>query len=183
MEDKEEQSAKRKKQKQKQGQFWTWVTASVLFRLILIYFPQNLNLSSRPEVSTPLTSLRRRTVSLSLLSLAENLTFTIQLLNFFTLIFLFQWPRDTGWSSHLCLPMQVSYCVFSLFLKFMLHFLNSNLTHLFMFLSAGFCRIYVPWISFVALTSWTTHSQTVFQLKLFPFSNSCSHWRFFYNVI
>lgn len=71
----------------------------------------------------------------------------------------------------------------SLFLKFMLHFLNSNLTHLFMFLSAGFCRIYVPWISFVALTPWTTHSQTVFQLKLFPFSNSCSHWRFFFNVI
>ncbi|KAK9927323.1 hypothetical protein M0R45_024511 [Rubus argutus] len=56
MEDnKEERSAKRKQQ----GRFWTWVTASVLFRLILIYFPQNLNLSSRPEVSTPLTSLRR----------------------------------------------------------------------------------------------------------------------------
>ncbi|KAG8662122.1 phosphatidylinositol glycan anchor biosynthesis class U protein isoform X1 [Manihot esculenta] len=41
------------------GGFWTWVMASVIFRLILIYFPQNLNLSSRPEVSTPLTSLRR----------------------------------------------------------------------------------------------------------------------------
>ncbi|KAL6280287.1 hypothetical protein ACE6H2_017168 [Prunus campanulata] len=57
MEVKEEQSTKRKKQKQ--GRFWTWVAASVLFRLILIYFPKNLNLSSRPEVSTPLTSLRR----------------------------------------------------------------------------------------------------------------------------
>lgn len=31
----------------------------MIFRLILIYFPNNLNLSSRPEVSTPLTSLRR----------------------------------------------------------------------------------------------------------------------------
>ncbi|XP_039040388.1 phosphatidylinositol glycan anchor biosynthesis class U protein-like isoform X1 [Hibiscus syriacus] len=39
--------------------FWKWVIASVIFRLILIYFPQNLNLSSRPEVSTPLTSFRR----------------------------------------------------------------------------------------------------------------------------
>ncbi|KAK5843981.1 uncharacterized protein LOC108480413 isoform X1 [Gossypium arboreum] len=39
--------------------FWNWVTASIIFRLILIYFPKNLNLSSRPEVSTPLTSFRR----------------------------------------------------------------------------------------------------------------------------
>ncbi|RXH95468.1 hypothetical protein DVH24_007968 [Malus domestica] len=53
----EDQSTKRKKQKH--GSFWTWLAASVLFRLVLIYFPKNLNLSSRPEVSTPLTSLRR----------------------------------------------------------------------------------------------------------------------------
>ncbi|KAK8985266.1 hypothetical protein V6N11_068533 [Hibiscus sabdariffa] len=39
--------------------FWNWVVASIIFRLILIYFPKNLNLSSRPEVSTPLTSFRR----------------------------------------------------------------------------------------------------------------------------
>ncbi|XVF67298.1 hypothetical protein PTKIN_Ptkin10aG0109900 [Pterospermum kingtungense] len=39
--------------------FWNWVVASIVFRLILIYFPKNLNLSSRPEVSTPLTSFRR----------------------------------------------------------------------------------------------------------------------------
>ncbi|CAI8609721.1 unnamed protein product [Vicia faba] len=39
--------------------FWTWVIGSVILRLILVYFPQNLNLSSRPEVSTPLTSIRR----------------------------------------------------------------------------------------------------------------------------
>ncbi|XP_024031943.1 phosphatidylinositol glycan anchor biosynthesis class U protein [Morus notabilis] len=43
----------------KEGRFWGWAFASVIFRLILIYFPNNLNLSSRPEVSTPLTSLRR----------------------------------------------------------------------------------------------------------------------------
>ncbi|RDX72070.1 Phosphatidylinositol glycan anchor biosynthesis class U protein, partial [Mucuna pruriens] len=46
--------------KKKVQWFWTWVTGSVVLRLILLYFPQNLNLSSRPEVSTPLTSLRRR---------------------------------------------------------------------------------------------------------------------------
>lgn len=45
--------------------FWRWVIASVMFRLLLVYFPRNLNLSSRPEVSTPLTGLRR-CISLSL---------------------------------------------------------------------------------------------------------------------
>ncbi|KAL2321672.1 hypothetical protein Fmac_026051 [Flemingia macrophylla] len=39
--------------------FWTWVLGSVAMRLILLYFPKNLNLSLRPEVSTPVTSLRR----------------------------------------------------------------------------------------------------------------------------
>ncbi|OVA14151.1 GPI transamidase subunit PIG-U [Macleaya cordata] len=39
--------------------FWVWVLASLFFRLVLIYFPKNLNLGSRPEVATPLTSLRR----------------------------------------------------------------------------------------------------------------------------
>lgn len=39
--------------------YWYWVSTAVIFRLILIYFPNNLNLSSRPEVATPLTSLRR----------------------------------------------------------------------------------------------------------------------------
>ncbi|OMO63462.1 GPI transamidase subunit PIG-U [Corchorus olitorius] len=36
--------------------FWSWAVASIVLRLILIYFPKNLNLASRPEVSTPLTS-------------------------------------------------------------------------------------------------------------------------------
>ncbi|XP_028767510.1 phosphatidylinositol glycan anchor biosynthesis class U protein isoform X2 [Neltuma alba] len=39
--------------------FWIWVIASLIFRLILLYFPESVNLSSRPEVSTPLTSIRR----------------------------------------------------------------------------------------------------------------------------
>ncbi|KAM6556855.1 hypothetical protein CsatB_003874 [Cannabis sativa] len=43
----------------KERSFWTWLTASLFFRLILIYFPNNLNLASRPEISTPITSLRR----------------------------------------------------------------------------------------------------------------------------
>ncbi|GLU08065.1 hypothetical protein SLE2022_249940 [Rubroshorea leprosula] len=47
------------RRKKKVASFWSWVVASIFFRLILIYFPQNFNLASRPEVSTPLTSLRR----------------------------------------------------------------------------------------------------------------------------
>ncbi|KAL8053779.1 hypothetical protein ABFX02_05G096300 [Erythranthe guttata] len=39
--------------------FWKWAIASIVLRLILSYFSKYLNLSSRPEVSTPLTSLRR----------------------------------------------------------------------------------------------------------------------------
>ncbi|XP_010278563.1 PREDICTED: phosphatidylinositol glycan anchor biosynthesis class U protein-like isoform X2 [Nelumbo nucifera] len=39
--------------------FWVWVITSLFFRLVLIYFPENLNLGFRPEVATPLTSLRR----------------------------------------------------------------------------------------------------------------------------
>ncbi|KAL8503280.1 hypothetical protein ACS0TY_022137 [Phlomoides rotata] len=39
--------------------FWKWTIAAVVFRIILSYFSKNLNLSNRPEVSTPLTSLRR----------------------------------------------------------------------------------------------------------------------------
>ncbi|RVX09122.1 hypothetical protein CK203_013890 [Vitis vinifera] len=46
--------------------FWTWALASVIFRLVLIHFSRNLNLASRPEVSTPLTSLRRCIFSLFL---------------------------------------------------------------------------------------------------------------------
>ncbi|XP_010458704.1 PREDICTED: phosphatidylinositol glycan anchor biosynthesis class U protein-like isoform X2 [Camelina sativa] len=40
--------------------FWIWAMASVILRLFFIfYFPENFKLSSRPEVSTPLTSVRR----------------------------------------------------------------------------------------------------------------------------
>lgn len=54
-------------QKMKQlSRFWIWALSSIAFRLILISFPGNLNLSSRPEVSTPLTSIRRRISSLFL---------------------------------------------------------------------------------------------------------------------
>jgi len=68
-------------QKMKQlSRFWIWALSSVAFRLILISFPGNLNLSSRPEVSTPLTSIRRSISSLSLfLSLISSLRYRIQL--------------------------------------------------------------------------------------------------------
>ncbi|XP_019424323.1 PREDICTED: phosphatidylinositol glycan anchor biosynthesis class U protein-like isoform X2 [Lupinus angustifolius] len=39
--------------------FWISVLGSVILRFILFYSSKNLNLSSRPEIATPLTSLRR----------------------------------------------------------------------------------------------------------------------------
>ncbi|CAN6253727.1 unnamed protein product, partial [Urochloa humidicola] len=39
--------------------YWPMVAAAVGFRLILVLFGGDLHLASRPEVSTPLTSLRR----------------------------------------------------------------------------------------------------------------------------
>jgi hypothetical protein len=40
--------------------YWPMAAAAVGFRLVLVLFGGDLHLSSRPEVSTPLTSLRRR---------------------------------------------------------------------------------------------------------------------------
>ncbi|GAB4856911.1 hypothetical protein Ancab_014829 [Ancistrocladus abbreviatus] len=39
--------------------FWEWAIASLILRLILVYFSKNLHFTSRPEVSTPLSSLWR----------------------------------------------------------------------------------------------------------------------------
>ncbi|PIA49583.1 hypothetical protein AQUCO_01300401v1 [Aquilegia coerulea] len=39
--------------------FWVWVIASLIFRLVFIYFPNDFILGSRAEIATPLTSLRR----------------------------------------------------------------------------------------------------------------------------
>ncbi|KAG5539698.1 hypothetical protein RHGRI_020043 [Rhododendron griersonianum] len=57
MEERESETSNKKKNKP--WAFWSWAFASVIFRLILAYFPRNLNFSARPEVSTPLTSFRR----------------------------------------------------------------------------------------------------------------------------
>jgi hypothetical protein len=54
------ENLKMMKKNKKVQWFWTWVIGSIILRLILVYFPKNLNLSSRPEASTPLTSIRRR---------------------------------------------------------------------------------------------------------------------------
>ncbi|WCJ29966.1 Phosphatidylinositol glycan anchor biosynthesis class U protein [Euphorbia peplus] len=50
---------RQKKKKEGIGSFWIWITLSAMLRTVLICFPQTLNLSSRPEISTPLSSLRR----------------------------------------------------------------------------------------------------------------------------
>lgn len=43
----------------KSPRFWASVAVALLLRLVLIFFPRNLNLGSRPEIATPLTSVRR----------------------------------------------------------------------------------------------------------------------------
>ncbi|XP_048229759.1 phosphatidylinositol glycan anchor biosynthesis class U protein [Ricinus communis] len=58
-EEEEEESKQRSGKKTRRYWIWKWIASALILRLILIYFSQNLNLSSRPEVSTPLTSLRR----------------------------------------------------------------------------------------------------------------------------
>lgn len=42
------------------ARYWFWVAAAVLLRVALIGFSGSLKLDTRPEVATPLTSLRRR---------------------------------------------------------------------------------------------------------------------------
>ena len=67
----------------KPERFWEWAIAAVMFRLILIYFfPNTLkHLASRPEVSTPLTSLRRcNSLSYLFFSLQTHLLLLISML-------------------------------------------------------------------------------------------------------
>jgi hypothetical protein len=68
--------------------FWTWVIGSIILRLILVYFPKNLNLSSRPEVSTPLTSIRRRKLPFSPIQLLPHVLFSTLIQFFFFFFFL-----------------------------------------------------------------------------------------------
>uniref|UniRef100_A0A0D9VJN7 GPI transamidase subunit PIG-U n=1 Tax=Leersia perrieri TaxID=77586 RepID=A0A0D9VJN7_9ORYZ len=42
--------------------YWSMAAAAVGFRLVLVLFGGDLHLASRPEVSTPLTSIRRRSM-------------------------------------------------------------------------------------------------------------------------
>ncbi|KDP25499.1 hypothetical protein JCGZ_20655 [Jatropha curcas] len=77
METMRKEETNQEKKKNKGVGFWRWTFCSVILRLFLISFSRNLNLSSRPEVSTPLTSLRRRSMyhgSPLLLSLLGPLT-------------------------------------------------------------------------------------------------------------
>ncbi|KNA06763.1 hypothetical protein SOVF_178000 [Spinacia oleracea] len=57
----EEDSTKSSTKTKEVTRFWEWAIAAIIFRLVLIYFfPDILSqLASRPEVSTPVTSLRR----------------------------------------------------------------------------------------------------------------------------
>ncbi|XP_039167361.1 uncharacterized protein LOC108959227 isoform X1 [Eucalyptus grandis] len=54
---------RRRRSRSARSGFWIWLVASVAFRLALIYLLKNLHLSTRPEVATPLTSIRCRNVT------------------------------------------------------------------------------------------------------------------------
>ncbi|XP_068654854.1 uncharacterized protein [Aristolochia californica] len=43
----------------KRWSFWFWTMMALVLRLVLVHFSKNLNLGARPEIATPLTSLRR----------------------------------------------------------------------------------------------------------------------------
>lgn len=158
----------------KDGSFWLWVTASVIFRLVLIYFPKNLNLASRPEVSTPLTSLRRRTLSLLLWSFIPWLCCIFYAL-IYILVFLF---FRSGWrllaeaviSVSLCRFFSTNFVFLGEELCWTLLIMILMLPLIFIITIIGFwvlrnigsClfdRIYVSRFSFATCCSWATHNQ------------------------
>ncbi|KAK3446061.1 hypothetical protein EUGRSUZ_A01818 [Eucalyptus grandis] len=71
------QKTETKKQKRARSGFWTWVVASVAFRLALVCLPRNLRLSTRPELLVEAVgdvSLRRFHVSRFSFAVARSRT-------------------------------------------------------------------------------------------------------------
>lgn len=137
---------------------------SVIFRLLMIYFP-NLNLSSRPEVATPLTSIHRCTL-LSLFSRDSRYAwFLLNLCSWVLLLFnVLQWLRVTGWNSRQCLPIQVflfPFCIQSKWL--LLELADCIWLSLIVRMTLPIClsRIYVSWLSSVTVSSRAIDCQKV----------------------
>ncbi|KAG7036063.1 Phosphatidylinositol glycan anchor biosynthesis class U protein [Cucurbita argyrosperma subsp. argyrosperma] len=119
-------------EKKRKGNFWIWMVLSVIFRIVMIYFP-NLNLSSRPEVSTPLTSIHR---------LAEG-----------------YWLKQSSMSPYAGFLVFLSLSIQMLLLKLAdCRWLSYNFENLVIFLS----RIYVPWLSSVTVSSRATDCQKLY---------------------
>lgn len=139
--------------------FWVWVTASIVFRLVLIHFPRNLNLSSRPEVSTPLTSLRRRTLSPLILSLSlESIIYLLILCFFLSAHFDCCYFSCSVRRLLVKAVFNVSLRRFDFTLKFYIYIHDLKFINLWFI---GFDRIYVSWFSFVTVSTWTFNSYQV----------------------
>lgn len=153
--------------KKKVQWFWTWVIGSIIFRLILIYFPKNLNLSSRPEVATPLTSIRRCKLSLShhaqliLYFLNSSMLFPQVQFPFFVVAEGY-WLKQSSMSPYAGLSLHFVW--FNHLIKLLCIFIITIVTiYLYSkkFLAVCVIRIDVPWLSFVIDTSWPAHCDKV----------------------
>lgn len=91
--------------------YWPMAGAAVGFRLVLVLFGGDLHLASRPEVSTPLTSLRRR----KRLPTPRSSSWSWPSCGFVAIWALvspfsaLQWRKATGWSKRPCHRTPVSY--------------------------------------------------------------------------
>ena len=141
--------------------FWIWTLASTIFRLFLIFSPENINLSSRPEVSTPHTSLRRRTASYHPpRSLIQSLFHNLDSAYDSAFVFeCFQLLKVTGWSSHHCRHTQV--CDWFVYLH--MRIWNSTIVQvkIVVYLFLLLVRINVSWLSIATLHSRSYHSSEV----------------------
>lgn len=137
--------------------FWKWVMGSIILRLILIYFPKNLNLGSRPEVSTPVSSLRRRTHSfLSPHCIVCSCSISLRILSYnFTVLLGFSVGRLLVEAA-----IFVTLCRFLICLKcfYCTHSVNifTVFSGFYYYIFFKMCRLHVSWISTFTLSSWTS---------------------------
>ena len=151
-------------QKKKPCRFWIWALSSVLFRLILISYAGNLNLSSRPEVSTPLTSIRRR-ISSSI-SLSPSLITTSRIANSPYILWCFFFC--SCWRLLVEAGINVTIC------RFLFQIWSSLVSDFRLKLKSYLClrRIYVSWLTVAALASRTSHGSEVSCWNQFKWSET-----------
>jgi hypothetical protein len=148
-------------EKKKKRGFWRWLIASVMLRLILIYLPKTFNLASRPEVSTPLVSLRRRKYSLSLSLLLSHSSTSQPNFIFTECFFAVNLVAEGYWLKQSSIsPYAGNYCSCMCDFFFYIYLANNvqeMIYYYYFYIFIFIYRIDVPWISIVTLTSWSTH--------------------------